>query len=191
MTTESIDDFTFDPTPIREAAAAIREYGTLIEEGMGRIREYREYVEREEERMATATPNFEAQMSAANIYAVTDNGRGFLPPLMRAYGHILYLAGRQAESPTRKPTDEEALAEFSHGLLHFAEVNTQNLSTESVNKLNAAHTAWITAQQEVVGWSAAERETNFIKLANLLVHVMTKLDRELLGLRDSDIGAFL
>lgn len=175
-----------------DITGAIEAYTDINEDVLATIRNY--IREREAEMAAIAvaptTPTFEAQMTTVNIYATTEHGRGFLPPLMRAYGHILYLAGRQAESPTRKPTDDEITNEFTEGLRHLDAINTQNLSTDSVNKLTQATEAWNTAQREFAAWSATDREANFIKLANFLVHIMVKLDRELLGLRDSDIGSF-
>lgn len=135
--------------------------------------------------------NFATVLQTLPTYALTDYGRGFLPLILRGYGHILYLAGRQAESPTRKPTDSETLDEFNCAIAHLSLVDVSNLSTASSLTIEQAVHLFERAADEFSQWSNAERETNYVSLANALIGVMAKLDREFLGLNNSDIGASL
>jgi hypothetical protein len=135
---------------------------------------------------------FAEEIDATPIYAMTENGRGFFAPLMRAYGHILYLAGRQAESSTRRPTDNDVQEEFNCALEHLRAISDTTMTQATKDTLTIAVNAVALATVEFNEWSAIERETNFVKLANyLLSKVGLAVDREFLGLRDSDIGSSL
>jgi hypothetical protein len=135
---------------------------------------------------------FAEEIDATPIYAMTENGRGFFAPLMRAYGHLLYLAGRQAESPTRRPTNDNVQEEFNCALEHLRSISDSTMTQATKDTLSAAVSTIALASAEFDGWSATERETNFVKLANyLLSKVGLAVDREFLGLRDSDIGSSL
>jgi hypothetical protein len=178
-----------DPFDWNDAFRVINEYQRSLMNANEAVTEFT--VELSNNMPLPVPPTFTEQIDATPVFALTDNGRGFLPPLFRAYGHILYLSGRQAESPTRKPTDAEVLEELTHGMEHLNIIPMVNISQTSIDKLKETQTIWKTAMTEFKDWTPAVRETNFTKLANFIISALVRLDRELLGLRDSDIGSTL
>jgi hypothetical protein len=134
----------------------------------------------------TAVSQFDTIMAANPVYGTTEKGRGFLPPLLRGYGHAVFLSSWQAS--TKKPTDEQIADELKQGREHANLINISMVSTAAQESLKRIAEAWSAVEREFRAWTPAQREKNFVNLANLTLHSLVRLDRELLGLRESDIG---
>lgn len=123
----------------------------------------------------------------------TTNGRGFLPPIVRAQGHVLYLLGNLADAENHPVTDEEALSELRAAEEHFrARSNPEEtISTGTRAFATLLNTALTEAITEYPGWTPENRLTNLRNLAHRVVAFSAVLDRELAGLTDSDAGSSL
>lgn len=121
----------------------------------------------------------------------TANASGFLPPLLRAMGHILYLAACAADANITINAGEGE-AELDHAREHWnARANTQAVSTAARDRATAIGTALTEARAEWPNWDRETRTNNLRDLAQRLVQYTADLDRELVGIRDSDPGTTL
>lgn len=119
----------------------------------------------------------------------TDHGRGFLPPFMRAGGHLLYLLGRMTDTPTRRPTDNQIKEELDSLNRHFENfVVPDYMSEASKTHVSNFTLALADLNSEIEGWDLDTKIANILQLSNRLMQFMAFLDREALGLRDSDAG---
>lgn len=134
---------------------------------------------------------FESITSTIPVFNTTEHGKGFLPPFFKAAGHLLYLAGRQAESATRKPNDVDIQDELESCLKHLDNVNVEGVTPRVAEAVFTIRAMVEHTQKEYRLWEAKERDKNFIKMAHIASLVMPVLDRELLGYRDSDAGILL
>lgn len=121
----------------------------------------------------------------------TPHGAGFFPPILRAAGHTLYLLGMIADDKITV-TDEEAIEELKHAQTHWAarsETDAVSQATrETAEKLGIALGEIIT---EWKGMADANKTTVLRDYNNRLVQYAADLDRELVGLTDSDPGTSL
>lgn len=123
--------------------------------------------------------------------ATTPNGRGFLPPLIRAMGHILYLRGCIAD-PDVTVTTDNALTELNAALEHWrSRVNTPGLSTTTTTYATDIEQLLVDAIYEYHGWTEEARGENIRAIADRLAQFCTAMDREYAGIRDSDAGTTL
>lgn len=119
------------------------------------------------------------------------NASGYLPPMLRAMGHILYLTGCLADENVTV-TDEEALNELQQAEDHWlARAATPATSTTINEHTTALATAFAEAISEYTEWPEDRRVQNLRDLANRVVALSCALDRELLGLTGSDPGSSL
>ncbi len=120
---------------------------------------------------------------------VTESGRGFLPPFSRAVGHILYLLGRLSDTPTRRPTDNQIRQEIDSIKVHFGGFFVPDyLSEQAKTHVMNWRIAFDALDTEIAGWDGDTRIANLQKLQNRTIQLFAFLDREVLGLRDSDPG---
>lgn len=117
--------------------------------------------------------------------------RGFVPPMLRAMGHILFLTACLADENVAV-TDEEALTELRHAAEHWnARTETDAVST-ATNQSSALIGVTIgEAITEYEGWDEAHRVQNLRDLANRIMGYTATLDRELVGITESDPGSSL
>lgn len=122
------------------------------------------------------------------VHARTAEAKGFLPPFLRAMGHMLYLlADTAADEP--KITVDEAGLEITHAFQHLQNLaGTDVLSTAARDHLATLQQALTDATVEWGDWDAKTRTKNMRDLVNRAVAISVPLDRELLGLPDSDAG---
>lgn len=123
--------------------------------------------------------------------ARTANASGFLPPMVRAMGHVLYLTGCLADENVTV-TDAEAHTELDHAVEHWnARAVTENVSTASADRSRAIGTLLQEARAEYAGWEPEARVNNLRDLSHRILQYSADLDRELVGLPGSDPGSSL
>jgi hypothetical protein len=121
----------------------------------------------------------------------TTNASGFVPPMIRAMGHILYVTGCLADESITK-TDEQVLGELLAALEHWdARSETNAVSTATLARATTIHEALTLAIEEYGSWEERNRLQNVRNLANRIIAYTCDLDRELLGLTGSDPGSSL
>jgi hypothetical protein len=121
----------------------------------------------------------------------TQMGGGFLAPMVRAMGHLLFLLGCIADEDT-PVTDEAAINELTHARDHWnARAISEAVSTPVRERAVTIGTAINEAIAEWAGWDQQARETNLRDLNHRILQYAADLDRELVGLRDSDPGTTL
>lgn len=132
---------------------------------------------------------FSEEIAALPFSPSTEHGRGFFPPFMRAGGHLLYLLGRLTDTPTRRPTDNQIRQELDSLKLHFQNfVVPEHMSAQARTNVEAYQRAFNALDTEIEGWDMEAKVANILMLSNRLMQLMAFLDREALGLRDSDAG---
>jgi hypothetical protein len=121
----------------------------------------------------------------------TPNASGFVPPMIRAMGHILYLTGCLADENITV-TDDQALNELRAALEHWdARSETNAVSTATLARATTIQEALTLAIEEYGSWEERNRLQNVRNLANRIIAYTCDLDRELLGLTGSDPGSSL
>jgi len=143
---------------------------------------------------------------------------GFITPIMRAIGHILYAAAaaaatqpattatQPATTATQPAAEEAALPQPV-----ISEIEIERELQEAYNHLSPAHFPFTTANTslaaqnlietfvsairlatlEYSGWTSAERIYNLKALANAAAGIAVFLDYELLGISGSNPGSSL
>lgn len=116
---------------------------------------------------------------------------GFVPPMLRASFHILLLLSYHAEEKL-EVTDEEALRELGHARDHWiAKATPPSISSGAAARALTIGTAIEEASAEWSQWTPEQRTTNLRDLSNRILQNAADLDRELVGIRDSDPGSIL
>lgn len=124
----------------------------------------------------------------------TPEAKGFLPPIFRAAGHLLFVAASiYAAEKNNETLDEtqttELLDEIRHAKGHWDVITTNDaLSTEATTRIAAFGTAFDSAITEFPGWEPKARLRNVRDLANRISSLAATLDDELVGLADSSAG---
>lgn len=129
----------------------------------------------------------------------TSEGSGFLPPLLRSLTHITYALGiAEDELPktsTTSKTNEvmkKVQAEIEAAIGHFDKVEINDaFSQTATEQLKIFHKTLNALNKEFGDWDRDTQITNLTSLINKLLGVGAMLDRELLGMRDSDPGSNL
>ena len=123
--------------------------------------------------------------------ARTPAASGFLPPMLRSMGHVLYLVGCIADEAV-VVTDEDALGELRHAQEHWRARNeTPAASTAAHDQARIIATCLTEAIAEYPEWTQDQRVQNLRDLGNRFVAHCAFLDRELVGITDSDPGSSL
>ncbi len=135
---------------------------------------------------------FTDTITAVPFTPSTVAGRGFLPILTRIGGHFLYLLGRLSDTATRRPTDNQIREEFDSIKPHIESfILPDYLTQRSKDRVNAFFTAFHEMDAEIGEWDLDTRIENVRMMANRATELMACLDREVLGIRDSDSGQSL
>lgn len=135
---------------------------------------------------------FEEILAALPYAPRTEHGEGFLAPLARTTGHLLYLLGRLADTPTRRPTDNqitEELSSLSEHLSSFA--IPEYMSTAAKNETTAFLSGVHFIRDHFMEWEPDDRITRLRDFDNRVIALHSRLDREVLGIRASDPGQSL
>ena len=121
----------------------------------------------------------------------TQQAQGFLPPMLRAMGHILFLNACLADENVTV-ADAEALNELRHAQEHWnARADTPAVSTASRERATTIGTAITEAIAEYEGWNETQRIGNLRDLSHRILQYGADLDRETVGLTNSDAGTSL
>jgi hypothetical protein len=121
----------------------------------------------------------------------TQTASGFLPPMLRAMGHILYLTGCLADE-NMTVSDEEAINELQSATQHWLNRTATTATSTAINeRASVIGVAIDEAISEYTSWPEDQRTQNLRDLANRIVAFSCHLDRELVGLTTSDPGSSL
>lgn len=132
---------------------------------------------------------FDEAIATLPYTPTTEYGRGFLPAFMRAAGHFLYLLGRLSDTPTRRPTDNQIRQEIDSIKRHFENFTVpEYFSEQARTHVTNFQQAFDALDTEIGDWDADVRIANLQKMQNRTLQLMAFLDREMLGIRDSDPG---
>jgi len=137
---------------------------------------------------------FATDLAKVPFTATQQNAVGFLPPLMRAAGHLLFVLAdcAVAEGDTRPLTDDEVAGELKHAKEHWdAIVLDEALSAGTRETLGFIGKCITSANKEFGTWDRDAKIRNLRDLGNRIAGVTATLDRELVGLRGSDPGLTL
>jgi hypothetical protein len=134
----------------------------------------------------------------------TSEGKGFLPPFLRALTHITYglgiaedelpktKTGSATEDKKIKETMTKVKEELTGAISHFEKVEvTDAFSSVAQDQLMIFKKALGAASAEFENWDRDTQINNLTALVNKLLGISAMLDRELIGLRDSDPGSNL
>jgi hypothetical protein len=125
---------------------------------------------------------------AAIPYAPTQaEPKGFLPPLARTLGHLMFTL--EAIAAEREIPEDELLGELTHARDHWNALDHGgSLSAPTATTITAISKALGSAVEEFGEWDKDQRVRNVRDLGNRVAGYTAALDRELLGLRGSDPG---
>ena len=119
------------------------------------------------------------------------NGTGFFPPMFRASQHILFLVACVDDKDV-KVTEKDAIEELTQAQEHWnARAKPTSVSIAAAAQADGIGKLIGEAIGEYPNWSDAARVTNLRDLAHRVAQHAADLDRELVGLRDSDPGTSL
>jgi len=111
--------------------------------------------------------------------------------MLRAMGHILYLTGCLADEAI-EVTEEQALEELRQTEAHWSvRAETEAVSSAARTQANTILTAISEAIHEYPEWATTDATQNIRDLANRIMAYAAQLDRELVGLPNSDPGSSL
>lgn len=121
--------------------------------------------------------------------ATTKEGRGFLPPFLRAMNHFLTIM-QFVEESKKKDKMPFVIEELKEAVTHITAINVGPFlsSTAKETLINFGKLAQ-TAHVEASSWTEDQIVENCKILMDRGAMVASMLDRELIGLSDSDPGS--
>ncbi len=139
-----------------------------------------------------ATKSFKELNDKLPYNPQTQNGKGFLPPFLRALSHLLYGLGRVSDSKDAdkfvflKPEIKDAIEHLNN-----VEVDTKVFSKAAQESLVILKQSLEAYEREYEPWTEDEKLSNMKSLVNKVMSIASMLDREFLGIRNSDPGSAL
>lgn len=131
---------------------------------------------------------FAEDLAALPIHATQPQAAGFLPPLLRAQGHLMLVLVQVADE-NATPDEDELLTELKDARDHWAAINAGDaLSATATTALQNYADCLNDAIDEFQDWETKDRIKNVRDLASRAASLAVVLDRELVGLTDSDGG---
>jgi hypothetical protein len=134
---------------------------------------------------------FAEDLARLPVAANTPEASGFLPPIFRASGHLLFVLGQAADEEIELTEENEAelISELRHAKGHWDAINANDaLSAAAVAHLGNFGAALDSAIAEFTRWDRPTKLRNTRDLANRIVSYAATLDRELVGLPASSAG---
>ncbi len=131
---------------------------------------------------------FATDLAALPFRATQPDAKGFVPPLLRLSSHLVF-ATAGSFKPELVSTDEvltelREAAAFSNAI----HTDTEALSTAAKNHVAGLRNLLASAITEYAGWDERARTDNLREILNRAIYTGVLLDRELVGLTDSDAG---
>lgn len=129
----------------------------------------------------------------------TSEGKGFLPPLLRTLVHLAYGLGIADDELPKDAADKKndvvikkVKEEITEAINHCNQVEiSKNFSTVGQDQMKAFLETLNALNAEFETWDRDTKVNNIQSLFNKGFGIMAMLDRELIGLRDSDPGSSL
>lgn len=118
----------------------------------------------------------------------SQQGTGFLPPIVRGSLHVLFLMAAINDEKI-EVSQEDAITELTAARDHFnSRMFVTSVSGVTLGKVDTLAMAIEEAITEYKDWDDKVRTKNLQDLSNRIVQVASDLDRELIGIRESDPG---
>lgn len=141
----------------------------------------------------TAAASFATVLATIPFAPTQADAKGFLPPLVRALGHMTYVladcAAAETDATKRILDDPRALTELKHAAAHWKASNANDaLTATTATAIANLGKALDAAIKEYPDWTNPDRIRNLRDLGNRAAAISAILDRELVGLKDSDAG---
>lgn len=131
---------------------------------------------------------FADAIAALPHHAAQPQATGFLPPLLRAQGHLMLVLVQVADEEAT-PNEDELLTELKDAKEHWDAANSGDaLSDATAAAITGYSAALASAIEEFPGWESKDRIKNVRDLASRAASLAVVLDRELVGLTTSDAG---
>jgi len=138
---------------------------------------------------APTEETFESIIAKFPYAPSSDEGKGFLPVLARSIGHLLYLVGRYDDTAKTKPTQARAKEEVDSAINHWNNlIIDASLSNRAKDEIALIDSALRLTANQIEGWTEKESLDNLQKVTNRVAQLLANLDREILGIRESDAG---
>ncbi len=146
--------------------------------------------------MATqkTAPETFATLSGQIVYSPkSSEGKGFLPPLLRALTHLTYALGLTEEDTSKdKAAADKVQEEIKGAISHLEKVEIgDTFSSVAKEQLKIFAKALHALNAEYLGWDQTTKVSNLTTLIHRSFGISAMLDRELIGLRNSDPGSSL
>lgn len=135
---------------------------------------------------------FDEALTAVPFTTRGTDATGFLPPIVRAQGHLSLVLAVTADEEDESMTDEQLLDELNQAGAHWAEIRVpEAVSTATGETINTLRNLIFATREAWIDWDRETRVKNIRDVANRIVGFTAALDRELVGLTDSDAGSQL
>ncbi len=134
---------------------------------------------------------FADELKKIPFSAKTKEGQGFLPPFIRAMNHLLTIS-QFVQDSKKKDKAPFVVEELTHANHHLVKLNVGSfLSSKVKDSLVAFGKLMLVAQTEASTWTDEQVVENCWALMDRGTMICSMLDRELIGLGDSDPGSQL
>lgn len=148
--------------------------------------------------MATPKASFATISAEIGYNPKTSEGTGFLPPLLRTLAHLAYALGitedvpKDANATVLKEVADKTQQEIKDAMTHLDKVEiSENFSSIAQTQLKTFSKALAALNAEFSGWDRDTQVANLTTLIHRSFGISAMLDRELIGLRNSDAGSSL
>lgn len=143
-------------------------------------------------RRTTAIQPFDDIINGLAFSPSTEQGRGFMAPIMRTAGHILNLVISVGED-TWDISEDDIRQDIVDTKAHWDTIDTGDIhfSTAANEYRDGITNSFAALEAQFMEWTPEERINRLRNLANRITQYGAMLDREVLGIRNSDAGSSL
>jgi hypothetical protein len=136
--------------------------------------------------------DFSEILTSLPFTPATTQGRGFFGPLNRTTGHFLYLLGRTSDTISRRPTDNQITEELNALSEHLSEFVVPDYMSQRAKDYVATFLEGVqNIRDNFLSWDEETRINNLRSFCNRISQIHVFLDREVLGIPNSDAGQSL